>query len=570
MIPKVLALLLGILILFCTDTGITQDKLVRTNHQEGLSRSTKLQLDSYSQFPTTQFGTLLDLDEAYNGTRRIIPSLDTVVKQLSQAGVLWIRSPLPMKDDNGWFSPDSDHGAEVLRKLDAFLSLTGQYGIKVILTVKPVSKIRRNERKSIVAETPFFMRKLPEWQDFVRYMASRYKSKIGAWQFGNEMNHLRNWTGTPKEYVEFLKASFEAVKEIDKSATVLMGGLAAGDIISEDGDNLDAVEYFAKLASAGVLAYCDAVDFHVYRELQSFEAVTNGFHAQMDEQKAFKPIWITESGFSQKQYPSASESIVAREIFKRIIIPASLGTSVVLWSRSIDRLTNIESGPRGLFDLSWNAKSSFFAYQKIAPLMNNMRFVRQIPFSDGLILLFENEDQRILTAWTETEDRKIFIVSPPKLGTLITANGRSKKIKSSGAKLRLRIGPEPLIVKAETGWEPVSKIVDLCPTDPKKKEPGQCGCGIPDLDSDKDKTPNCLDECSRDSHKTAPGQCGCGKADTDTDKDGLANCKDECPKDPNKVEKGICGCGNGDIDENQDGIIDCLVDHRNGSAHKRQ
>ena len=36
---------------------------------------------------------------------------------------------------------------------------------------------------------------------------------------------------------------------------------------------------------------------------------------------------------------------------------------------------------------------------------------------------------------------------------------------------------------------------DLCPNDPNKTEPGGCGCGTPDKDTDFDGIPDCLDEC---------------------------------------------------------------------------
>ncbi|MEY4831183.1 MAG: hypothetical protein RLZZ562_2979, partial [Planctomycetota bacterium] len=38
-----------------------------------------------------------------------------------------------------------------------------------------------------------------------------------------------------------------------------------------------------------------------------------------------------------------------------------------------------------------------------------------------------------------------------------------------------------------------------------------------------------LDLCPNDPNKLRPGQCGCGVADTDTDSDGTADCNDGCP-----------------------------------------
>ena len=98
---------------------------------------------------------------------------------------------------------------------------------------------------------------------------------------------------------------------------------------------------------------------------------------------------------------------------------------------------------------------------------------------------------------------------------------------------------------------------DNCPDDPDKTEPGICGCGTPDTDSDQDGTPDCNDNCPDDSNKTEPGICGCGTPDTDSDQDGTPDCNDNCPDDSNKTEPGICGCGTPDTDSDQDGTPDC-------------
>lgn len=68
---------------------------------------------------------------------------------------------------------------------------------------------------------------------------------------------------------------------------------------------------------------------------------------------------------------------------------------------------------------------------------------------------------------------------------------------------------------------------DHCPSDPDKLEPGVCGCGLPDLDTDADGAYDCIDACPEDAGKTEPGTCGCGVADTDADGDDLADCVDQ-------------------------------------------
>lgn len=100
-------------------------------------------------------------------------------------------------------------------------------------------------------------------------------------------------------------------------------------------------------------------------------------------------------------------------------------------------------------------------------------------------------------------------------------------------------------------------LVDQCPNDPAKSEPGACGCNASDSDQDADETADCVDACPADADKQAPGACGCGTPDVDTDTDGRADCDDGCPNDGSKQEPGPCGCGNTDLDTDGDATPDC-------------
>ena len=101
-----------------------------------------------------------------------------------------------------------------------------------------------------------------------------------------------------------------------------------------------------------------------------------------------------------------------------------------------------------------------------------------------------------------------------------------------------------------------NQVQDLCPDDPEKLAPGQCGCGTPDTDSDGDGTADCLDQCPNDPQKIEPGVCNCGNSEKDSDGDKAPDCVDLCPNDPFKTEPGNCGCG---VFETRDSVLSCLM-----------
>ena len=114
------------------------------------------------------------------------------------------------------------------------------------------------------------------------------------------------------------------------------------------------------------------------------------------------------------------------------------------------------------------------------------------------------------------------------------------------------IGTHTVIALMKRGYAVRACITD--PDNPDKTEPGDCGCGTPETDSDADGVPDCNDGCPNDPDKTEPGDCGCGTPETDSDADGVPDCIDGCPNDPNKSEPGDCGCGTPDDDSDADGV----------------
>ena len=116
---------------------------------------------------------------------------------------------------------------------------------------------------------------------------------------------------------------------------------------------------------------------------------------------------------------------------------------------------------------------------------------------------------------------------------------------------------------------------DNCPQDPSKLEPGVCGCGVADVDTDTDGVADCRDVCAGhddlldvDGNGTPDGCQECvtaatcddgnpGTTESCTDTHCVSVPTDFCPDDPAKLLPGVCGCGIADLDSDADGVVDC-------------
>jgi hypothetical protein len=91
--------------------------------------------------------------------------------------------------------------------------------------------------------------------------------RVAVWQIWNEPNHWETWLGSPAEYADLLVAGYNAVKQADPTATVLVAGVYVLDGSYNDGNgHMDGLRFLDEVLQARPDAWqtFDVLPVHPY------------------------------------------------------------------------------------------------------------------------------------------------------------------------------------------------------------------------------------------------------------------------------------------------------------------
>jgi hypothetical protein len=226
------------------------------------------------------------------------------IKYLKELSVGAIRVPLQ------WQFIKIRPGEYDWSNVDRLLKAAQTKQIDVLFTIRTTFREETKKRrptKGVFQINPPSV-DMKEWVHFVEILANRYQGQGVNYEIENEVNEAAFWKGTLEEYLELLKAGYDAIKKADPKAKVLPSAMGCGII-----RNL-------QLGSGGQKAWkwhdswlepilstkkFDAVSVHNY--YFPSEIVANGltfrsyFEHIRDVMKKSglgdRPVWITETGF---------------------------------------------------------------------------------------------------------------------------------------------------------------------------------------------------------------------------------------------------------------------------------
>jgi hypothetical protein len=153
-----------------------------------------------------------------------------------------------------------------------------------------------------------------DFANFVSAIVERYDAdgqddsaghpRVDYWEIWNEPNHAATWPGTPAEYGDLLIAGYNAVKQADPTARVLVGGIYVFDGTA----GLAFLNQVLQSRPAAWNAF-DVLSIHPYMPDAAPDAPgSDDFYLMLarlqrskdwvDNHGGGKPVWVTEVGWS--------------------------------------------------------------------------------------------------------------------------------------------------------------------------------------------------------------------------------------------------------------------------------
>lgn len=319
-----------------------------------------------------------------NGTEHNQRTADMV----KQSGFGWVRFML------SWASFERNPGQWDPLPVDRVIDEMNAQGLNILIVVAKAPEWAQSE------DADTYLNNMLEFEQFMSFVADRYKGKVQAWEIWNEQNLAHEWGGrvNPNEYLQMLEVGSRAVRAADPEATVVFGGLTPNGILDPAVavDDLNYLNLMYSLSGGAFSDWFDVLGVHLnsthnspdemypdnvsgenegWNDHPSFffrraEQLREAMIANGDEDKM---MWITEFGWTtENQAPgyeygvNNSEQDVADYLTRSLEIATSewdFVSGAFVWNLNWSTLADPsdEKFPWSALNADWSPRPAFEA-----------------------------------------------------------------------------------------------------------------------------------------------------------------------------------------------------------------
>ena len=178
------------------------------------------------------------------------------------------------------------------------------------------------------------------WLRYIGGVVSRYGNSVHNWEVWNEPDIPHFWGGTPAEYARLLALSYDLIKRLDPTATVVLGGLGFHDFEGQEPDGF-LRSILADPEHPAARSF-DVASIHHFGSADQATERIQLLRARLKEAGVGdRPVWLTETGQASEPeltYAPDFAGLDGQAAWARLMLPflVQLGFDRVFWFQLFD------------------------------------------------------------------------------------------------------------------------------------------------------------------------------------------------------------------------------------------
>ncbi|HMA32892.1 MAG TPA: S-layer homology domain-containing protein [Chloroflexia bacterium] len=332
-----------------------------------------------------------------------------------------------------------------------------------------------------------------DYFDFVRAAVNRWKGQIHTWEIWNEPNATGTWNCVNScdhaaDYARLLQGAYVAVKSVDPSARVLIGGLYVHDYTNEGMAFLNQV-----VADSGGALNFDALSIHTYMpdripEGERPDSVVQNFQYRLTMVDDWitahggRPgeIWVTEDGRSTCvgcAYPWTEDEQANMLVRMYGIAAATPRVVQFAWFQFEDKFNNPNDlyGGMAIVREDYSTKPAYTAYQTAQRLLDGATYTgpgpQMIPGNNpnqpatsdwvGFDYRFTHNGSAFHLLWRPNDSLTLNYPVETAQVDVVDRDGSTTRLTANNGTVPLTLGPHPIYI---VNVNCTARFSDVCPT----------------------------------------------------------------------------------------------------------
>lgn len=284
------------------------------------------------------------------------------------------------------------------------------------------------------------------WARFVREAATRYGGRIRYWEVWNEADHAEGfWAGTTADYYQMLKVSYQAIRSVDRTAQVAIGGLAywPNPTFLDDLLRLMVADQNARADNY----YFDILPWHTYsRPSDVWDRVTES-RRKLQATVGSKPIWINETHVPAwdespiQNFRPYSWAATTTEQASYVVQAAAYAIAAGVDKFFIYRFQDTEwPEAYGLLRDVGTIRPTYVAYQVVTRHLSNATSGALARQGDTEQIVIQKPGQRVIVAWNRVPTAQTVLLGAASTsGTVVDQTGATRQVRTTGGQYQLNL-----------------------------------------------------------------------------------------------------------------------------------